>query len=138
MASAEDIMKVRYELADTDIALPILSDTEYGYFLDKNNQNIRRSMIDAAKTILFKLSMRGDETVDIFTIKGSRVAAEYRQALQMFVRDPNFNPALTLATAFAGGVSLSDMKTNDETLDNNIVIVPGTDPRNNADNYFEV
>lgn len=138
MATAEDIMKVRYELADTDIALPILSDTEYGYFLDKNNQNIRRSMIDAAKTILFKLSMRGDETVDIFTIKGSRVAAEYRQALQMFVRDPNFNPALTLAAAFAGGVSLSDMKINDETLDNNIVIVPGTDPRTNADNYFEV
>ena len=137
MATAEDIMKVRYELGDTDVALPILSDTEYGYFLDKNSQNIRRSMIDCAKTILFKLSMRTDETVDIFTIKGGKAAEQYRQALHMFIKNPSFNPALTLAQAYAGGISISDMQANLEDEDANVVITPLTDT-SFPSNYFEV
>lgn len=137
MASAEDILKVRYELADTDTALPMLSDGEYGYFIDKNIGSLRRAMLDAAKTILFKLSMRGDETVDIFSIKGSKAADQYRQALQLFIKNPDFNPALTLAEAYAGGVSRSDIIANIEDADANAVLTP-TEATTFADNYFEV
>lgn len=124
MASLEQISQVRYELADTDTAFPILSDAEYSYFIDKNFGNVRRSMLDCAKTIMFKLSMRGDETVDIFSIKGSKAAESYRQALLTFIKNPDFNPALTLATAFAGGISKSDMLANNSDLDNNFVQNP--------------
>jgi hypothetical protein len=138
MATAENIIKVRYELADTDVALPILSDSEYSYFLEKNSDNIRRAMLDAAKTILFKLSMRSDETVDIFSIKGSKAASEYRQALHLFIRDPNFNPALTLANAFAGGIYLDDMQANVEDTNVNAVVNPTDTSRTFPENYFEV
>lgn len=138
MASAEDILKVRYELADTDIALPILSDSEYSYFIDKNNGSIRRSMLDCAKTILFKLSMRGDETVDIFSIKGSKAAEQYRMALHLFIKNPALNPALTLAQAFAGGTSISDMQSNYDNADANVVTTPLQERPSTADNYFEV
>lgn len=137
MATPEDILKVRYELADTDVAMPILSDVEYSYFLDKNNQSVSRAMLDAAKTILLKLSMRGDHTVDIFSIKGAKAAEQYRMALQMFIKNPEFNPALQLASIFAGGISKSDMQANILNEDNNAVLTP-TEPRKFADNYFEV
>lgn len=138
MATAEDILKIRIELADTDIAMPILSDSEYNYFLDKHSSVIRRAMLDAAKTILFKLSMRGDNTVDIFTIKGSKAAEQYRMALHLFVKNPSFNPALSLAQAFAGGISLSDMQDNVDNEDNNYVSTPLQNTTELPDNYFEV
>lgn len=137
MATSEQIMQVRYELSDTDISLPILSDGEYNYFIDKHNGSTRRAMLDAAKTILFKLSMRGDETVDIFSLKGSKAAEQYRLALQMYIKNPEFNPALTLASAFAGGISKSDMEANILVEDNNVVTVP-TGRSTFPSNYFEV
>jgi hypothetical protein len=137
MASPEQIMQVRYELADTDVSIPLLSDGEYSYFIDKNNGSIRRSMLDCAKTILFKLSMRGDETVDIFSLKGSKAAEQYRMALQLFIKNPEFNPALYMASVYAGGISKQDMIDNILTEDNNAVLVP-TDQKEYPDSYFEV
>lgn len=137
MATPEQIQQVRYELADTDVGFPMLSDAEYTYFIDKNNSSIRRAMIDAAKSILFKLSMRGDEAVDIFSIKGSKAAEQYAKALMLFIKNPDFNPALTLAQAYAGGISKKDMRDNVLNEDNNAVLVP-TDPKTYPDNYFEV
>lgn len=137
MATAEEIKKVRYELADTDPALPLMGDAEYAYFIDKNSSNIKRSMIDCAKTILFKLSMRGDETVDIFSLKGSKAAEQYRLALQLFIKNPEFNPALTLAEPYAGGISKSDMQDNVDEEDNNAVLSP-LEQTDVPDDYFEV
>lgn len=123
MATSTEIMNVRMELADTS-ELPLLSDAEYNYFIDKNQGSLRRAMLDAAKSLLFKLSTRTDDTIDIMSVKSSKAAENYRLALQMFLRDPNMNPALTMAKAFAGGVSKSDMQTNLETADNNAVVSP--------------
>ena len=137
MATPEQIQALRYELADTDTSLPYLSDSEYTYFLTKNNDSHRRAMVDCAKTILLKLSMRGDESVDIFSIKGSKVAEQYRLALQLFLRDPNLNPALTMAQAYAGGVSRSDMQANEEDEDANAVFSPTVVP-SYPKTYFEI
>lgn len=125
MATSEEIQKVRYELADTDVSFPMLSDEEYSYFIDKNNSSIGRASIDAAKTILFKLSMRSStSTVDIFSIRGRDAAEQYRLALQMYIKDPNNNPLLSSLSIYASGLSKQDMLDNNAELDTVRVITP--------------
>lgn len=121
-----NLEKLRIELADNEPGLYILSDDDLEYFLAKNNQNITRSMLDAAKTILFRLAQRNDEQIDIFSIKGSKASAEYREALKLFLRDSNLNPLLKNCSGWFGGVSLAEMQANRDNLDNNIVTTAGT------------
>lgn len=118
MATIQDI---RYELGDVDPTFPLLADAEITYFLTKNESNLRRTSLDCARTILFKLSMRGDEQVDIFSIKGSKAAETYRLSLEMYLRNPDLNPVMSSANIYAGGISLTDMQSNVDTLDNNYV-----------------
>lgn len=141
MATPTEIQNVRFELGDTDTSFPMLSDAEYTYYIDKNTGSLRRATIDCAKAILFKLSMRGDETVDIFSIRGSKTAENYRMALQMFLRDPSMNPALALTSVYAGGISKSDMQANIDNADNNAIVVPAAvdgSSNDNSDNPFAV
>jgi len=115
------IEKIRYELGDTDASFPLLSNDEYEYFLEKHYNSIPKATLDAAKTILFKLSMRGDSTVDIFSLKGSKAAIEYRMALQLFIKDSSLNPVMQNVRSYFGGVSKSDMLANDSAPDNNLL-----------------
>lgn len=117
------IHAVRIELGDTS-ELPVMSDEEINYFLSKNDWNIRRTSLDVAKSMLLKLSMATDSTVDIFSIKGSSAAKQYMQALKMYISDPNLNQSLQNLKAYAGGISKSDMQANDSNLDNNIIKQP--------------
>ena len=117
------IHAVRIELGDTS-ELPVMSDEEINYFLSKNNWNIQRTCLDVAKSMLLKLSMVSDQTVDIFSIRGSAAAKQYMQALKMYITDPNLNQALQNLQGYAGGISKSDMQANDANLDNNIVKDP--------------
>ena len=133
MATPENIQKVRFELADTDPVFPFLTDTEYNYFLDKNSSNIRRASLDCARTILFKLSMQSDEIAGILSYKGSKAAENYRNALKLYLTDPNLNPALSLASGYAGGISKSDIQANIDNTDNNAVITPGMEAKLNQD-----
>jgi hypothetical protein len=118
------IQALRYELGDTSVEFPIMSDSEYQYFLSKNDYVIRRAAMDAAKSIMFKLSMRDDSAVDLFSIKGSAAARNYMQALKMYISDPNLNQALQNVQGYAGGISKADMIANDSNADNNIVNQP--------------
>ena len=121
------IKALRIELGDNDINFPIMSDEEYRYFLDKNDWSIRRSALDAAKSMLMKLSLRPDESVDIFSIKGSSSAKQFMQALQMYISNPDLNPVYTNAMPYAGGISKIDMAANDANQDNNIITTPTSD-----------
>lgn len=118
------IHALRIELGDTSAEFPIMSDAEYSYFLNKNNWNIRRAAMDAAKSIMLKLSMRSDESVDLFSIKGSATAKNYMQALQIYIKNPDLNNLYDTVQGYAGGISKSDMQANDANLDNNIVNQP--------------
>ena len=131
-----NIQKVRVECADTDPALPILPDSTYQYLLEKNYNSIPRTAMDAARIILMHLAQRGTETVDIFTIKGSAAAESYRQALIMYIKDPNNNPILQNCQGWVGGVSVSQMQTNDSNLDNNIVKQPSVSYDTVPTGYF--
>lgn len=133
-----DIDKIRLEIGDVDPAFPILSDTEYEYFLSKNTGSVRRASIDAAKTVLFKLSMRTRQDVDVFSIHGQQAAQNYIQALKMYIKNPDMNPVLQSAMPYSGGLSKIDMFNNDSNPDNNIVQNPAQDPPTFPRNLFEV
>lgn len=139
-----DIQKVRLEVADNDPAIPLLSDDEYTYFLEKASNNIYRASLDAAKTILFKLSQRTNETVDIFTLSGgSKSAEQYRVALQLYIKNNALNPINQTLSGYVGGVYIDDMQANDADLNNNLVPNPSTDPllgvtTRSSDDYFSV
>lgn len=123
---AVTIFAVRTELGDTDPNFPILSDDEISYYIQKNGDSLGRTCIDCAKAILMKLSMRGNETIDIFSIKGSQTAAQYMQSLKLYIRDPNLNPLMQNSQGYFGGVSKSDMLNNDANCDNNTVSQPAS------------
>ena len=120
-----DIQKVRIEVADLDPGFPLLADDEYSYLLEKNNNSIVRSSVDAARIILLKLSQQTDETVSIFSVKGSKAAEQYRLALELYIKNPQLNPLYNNLKGYFGGVSISDMDANVANPDNNIVENPG-------------
>ena len=115
-----DIQKLRVEVGDTDVSFPILDDTSYEYFLEKHSNNLNRAGLDAARAILFQLSTRNSETVDVFSVKNTS-AESYRQALLLYIKDPTLNPLYQNLKGYVGGVSISDMEANNANCDNNIV-----------------
>ena len=119
-----DIQKVRIEVADLDPGFPLLVDDEYTYLLEKNNNSIVRASVDAARIILLKLSQQTDETVSIFSVKGSKAAEQYRLALELYIKNPQLNPLYNNLKGYVGGVSISDMAENNANLDNNIIQSP--------------
>lgn len=115
------IDQVRLLVQDNTPGLYMISDDEVHFLLQRNNNNVNRASLEAAKIILMNLAMRGDSTVDIFSVKGAKAAEQYRLALQLFLKDPNTNPVLQNTQAYFGGVSKSDMELNDGNSDNNLV-----------------
>lgn len=121
-----DIQKIRVEVGDTEVGFPLLTDDVYEYLLEKNFNNIPRASIDAARVILFQLSTRNTETIDIFSIKNTS-SESYRQALELYIKNPYLNPLSSNLKGWIGGVSKSEMELNDSNLDNNIIQSPSKD-----------
>ena len=119
------IQQVKLEVADLDPAFPLLSDADYDYLLLKHNNSVVRAAVDAARIILLLLSQRTDETVDVFSVRGSKAAEQYRLALELYIKNPQLNPLYNNLKGYVGGVSISDMEANNADLDNNIVENPG-------------
>lgn len=122
------IQQVRFLVQDNVPGLYIISDDEIQYLLDKNSNNVNRAAVEAARIILFNLSMRSDSVVDIFSVKSSSSAKAYIEALKLFIRDPNLSGVLSNINGYAGGISISDMQANDANLDNNIPVPPSQSP----------
>jgi len=130
------IEQVRLLIQDNSPGLYLISDEELNFLLERNNDSVNRTSLEAAKIVLLNLSMRGDESVDIFSLKGSKAAEQYRLALQMFIKDPSLNPVYQNLQGYFGGVSKSDMEANDANVDNNTV--PRVNESSNPTDYFGV
>jgi len=116
------IQKVRMEVGDLDTVLPILTDDVYTYCLENSNENIRRASLQAAKIILMHLSINSsDRTVDVLSIKNSKAAEAYRQALILYIRNPDLNGMYSFINVYGSGISKSDMQSNNDNADNNFV-----------------
>lgn len=118
------IEQVRFLVQDNTPGLYLISDEEIYFLLQRNYNNVDRTALEAAKVILLNLSMRGDQSVDIFSIKGAKAAEQYRMALQMFIKSPDLNPILKNVQGWVGGVSKSEMELNDSNSDNKTVDTP--------------
>lgn len=121
------IQQVKLEVADLDPAFPLLSDPDYEYLLLKHNNSVVRAAVDAARIILLILSQRTDESVDVFSLRGSKSAEAYRLALELYIKNPQLNPLYNNLQGYFGGISKSDMQANNDNCDNNIVENPTKD-----------
>lgn len=131
------IEAVRIEIGDdAGPGLHILSDQTIDYYLSKNGNSIARASMDAARAILFRLAQQGNEQVDILQLQNSRVASEYRQALQLYLRDPNLNPIMNSLKGYFGNTSKEDIFSNNSDLNNNIVKDPSKEYSNYKPNLF--
>jgi hypothetical protein len=127
MATPEQIQAVRYEVQDNTPGLYFLDDSTLSYFIDKSNGSIPRASLDAARAILFQLSQRGNETVDVFSFSGSKTATAFKEALTLYIKDPTLNPILNAANTqvIFGGTSVSANQANVDNSDNVTVQTPG-------------
>lgn len=116
--------QVRLLCQDNTPGLYIISDDEISFLLERNNNSVDRAVYEALQIMLRYLAQRGDETVDIFSIRGSKAAEQMRLAIELYLKDPANNPLYKNLQGFFGGVSLSDMQANNANLDNNIVENP--------------
>lgn len=110
------IDRVRLNVGDIWDDIEMLSDADYQYFLDATTGNENRATMDAARAILFKLTRFSRERTGDIEVYGSDWFKQYRDALMMILKDPNI--AISLAVPYAGGISKSDMRSNDLNSDN--------------------
>ena len=126
------IEAVRIEIGDdAGPGLEILSNQTIGYFLEKNGNSVARASMDAARAVLMRLAQQGDEKIDVISLNGAKMASEYRQALQLYLRDPNLNPIMNSLKGYFGNTSKEDIFSNNSDLNNNIV----KDPSKEYSNY---
>ena len=123
------IQQIRLEIALIGDAENLLSEEELQYFLDKHNGSVRRASLDAAKTVLFILSTRVHEKIEMLEIWGHTWFENYMKTLQMYINDPNYSIALESAKAYAGGISVSDIRSNINNPDNLAVDVDISIPK---------
>ena len=135
------VQQIRLMIQDNTPGLYIISDEELEFLLERNNDNVNRASVEAARIVLFNLSMRNDESVDVFSIRSSQSAKAYMEALKLYIRDPNLNQIGNNIQGYASGISLEDMQANDANADNNIFVNPTNSPYDipsNTNNYFGV
>lgn len=131
----EMIQAVRREVGDIDPIFPILNDSDYEYFVTKNNESIRRSSLDAARAILLNLSINSSSrTVDVLSVNNSKRAESYRQALLMYLRNPDLNSIYSSLNIYGSGISNQDMLNNNNNTDNNYVKSYSIDSNNQSSN----
>jgi len=137
-----EVQQVRLLIGDNTPGLYIIQDDEIAFLLERNNNNVNRTSVEAARVVLFKLSMdASDSSVDIFSIRSSQSAKAYMEALKMYINNPNLNQVGNNLQGYVGGISLEDMQANDTNLDNNIFINPTNSPYNipsSTNQYFGV
>lgn len=110
------IDRVRLNVGDIWTDIEMLSDADYQYFLDKYDGGENRASLDAARAILFKLSRMSRERAGDIEVYGSDWYRQYKEALLLFIKNPDL--AISLAVPYAGGISKSDMRSNDSNPDN--------------------
>ena len=116
--------QVRLLCQDNTPGLYIISEDEIDFLLQRNNNNVDKAVYEALQIMLRYLAQRGDESIDVFSIRGSKSAEQMRLAIELYLKDPANNPLYKNLKGYVGGVSISDMNANNANLDNNIIQSP--------------
>ena len=128
--------QVRLLCQDNTPGLYIISDDEIDFLLERNNNNVDKAVYEALQIMLRYLAQRGDESIDIFSIRGSKSAEQMRLAIELYLKDPANNPLYKNLKGYVGGVSISDMAENNANLDNNIIQSPSDSGELVNTNFF--
>ena len=126
--STEPRDKVYIELGLTDPTQSLLVDEEVDYYLERSSDDVIAASVASARMILFKLAQMTRFRNDNLEVFASDQMKQWLQALEMYIaaNDPE-SPKRSLATAYsksngyAGGISLTDIQSNKDTVDNNYV-----------------
>ena len=102
-----------------DADFNFLTDEEIQHFLDTYG-SVRLATLQAARTILFKLSRNVRQRVEMLEWYGKDAYNSYLESLNMLLKDNQFSD-LSVATPYAGGISNSDIEANISDTDNHIV-----------------
>ncbi len=108
--------RIRLFVGDTLAYPEWLSDETYTYLLDKYNDNESLSAVEAAKYILAQLTHYTRERAGEVEVYGDVYFKNYKEFLTQLIQDPTIT--LSSATPYAGGISKSDMESNDCNSDN--------------------
>jgi hypothetical protein len=92
-----------------------LTDNDYLYYLERNENKEKRAAIDCMRSILLKLTRGARERTGDIEVYGSEYFKNYLQALTLILKNPDIS--LSLAVPYAGGISKSDMYLNDANCD---------------------
>lgn len=108
--------RVRLIVGDTATEFDYLSDETYEYLLNKYNDNETASALEAARYILGSLAKYSRQRTGDIEVYGAEMFKNYKDFLIELIRNPQL--LLARASAYAGGISKSDMIQNDSNPDN--------------------
>ena len=109
--SAKD--EVRFLIGDTDSREPLLQNEEIAYVLGKYNNSPINAAIRCCETIMAKFARLVNEAV-------GQVKINYRERYENYrdtIADLRRRLAIEDATPYAGGISVSDKRTNQDNDD---------------------
>ena len=117
------VQEIKLNLGLVGNAADILTDEELQYFLDKNNGSVKKASLDVAKTVLFILAQFTHERNDILEVWGHTWFENYMKSLQLYLSNPAYSLAIDSAKAYAGGISVTDIRNNIDNSDNHVLDV---------------
>ena len=108
------IDRVRLRLGDTTCPY-ILDDQTIDYYITKNANNENQAYKELLTVMLFALSRLTRERVGDIEVYGSEYFRQYYDAVKLALSNPEVK--YIVAMPFAGGISRSDMLTNQQDPD---------------------
>ena len=117
------VSEIKLNLGLVGNAADILTDDELQYFLDKNNGSVKKASLDVAKTVLFILAQFTHEKNDVLEVWNHTWFENYMKSLQLYLSNPAYSLAIDSAKAYAGGISVTDIRNNIDNSDNYVLDV---------------
>lgn len=105
--------QVRFLIGDTNSSVPLLSDEEILYLLNRENNNIYAAAYYAAKAIVAKLSREYDQSVGAVRYSLSQRVKQYETLASNLKLMFESNSAVP----YCGGISVSDKESREEDTD---------------------
>ena len=127
------VSEIKLNLGLVGNAADILTDDELQYFLDKNNGSVKKASLDVAKTVLFILAQLVHErSGNELEVWGHTWFENYMKTLQLYINNPAYSLAIDSAKAYAGGISITDIRDNIDNADNYVLGVDVGIPKDGA------
>ena len=127
------VSEIKLNLGLVGNAADILTDDELQYFLDKNNGSVKKASLDVAKTVLFILAQLVHErSGNELEVWGHTWFENYMKTLQLYINNPAYSLAIDSAKAYAGGISVTDIRNNIDNSDNYVLDVDVGIPKDGA------